>query len=112
LRGIGWAYDGTKEGREARHLASVKAGVDKLGTGEAARVEVRLKDGRKLKGFIGKASGEGFVVVDSMSNAAVTVLYPQVKQVKGHNLSTGAWVGIGAAIASLLLIWLIVAGSD
>ncbi len=41
-----------KADKEARFAEKVKASVARLGTGENARIEVKLKDGAKLKGYV------------------------------------------------------------
>ena len=94
--------------KEARFAAKVKTDIAKLGTGPAARVEVNLKDKTKLKGYVSEVSDGHFVVVDYKTGAATQVPYPQVKKVKGNNLSTGAKIaiGIGVAIAFLVLFGL------
>lgn len=93
---------------EPRFAALVRERVRQLGTGESARVEVRLKDKTKLKGYVAEASDAGFSVVDAKTGAATHVAYPQVQKVRGHNLSTGTKVAIalGAAV-TVLVIWLI-----
>jgi hypothetical protein len=107
-------YADSKEEKEARFAEKVKAGISKLGTGEMARVEIKLRDKTKLKGYIKEAGEDSFVLVDTKTGAATTVLYPQVKQVKGNNLSTGQKIalGVGITLGALLLLWLIVASSD
>lgn len=96
----------TKEEKQARFTEKVKAGVAKLGTGEAARVRVKLRDQTKLEGYIAEAGDADFVVVNAKSGAATRVAYPQVQQVKGNNLSTGAKIaiGLGAAVAILVIL--------
>ena len=91
--------------REARFAEKVKAGIARLGTGTDARVEVKLRDKRKLRGYVGEAGAEGFTVVDDKTGAATTVAYPQVKTVKGNNLSEGARIAIvaGIVVGALLL---------
>ena len=91
--------------REARFAEKVKAGIARLGTGADARVEVKLRDKRKLRGYVGEAGAEGFTVVDDKTGAATTVAYPQVKTVKGNNLSEGARIAIvaGIVVGALLL---------
>jgi hypothetical protein len=99
----------SREEKEARFVELVKASVLKLGTGEDARVEVKLRDKTKLKGYIREAGETSFVVVDAKNDNARTVAYPQVKQVKGNNLSTGARtaIGIGVAVAlGVLLVYM------
>jgi hypothetical protein len=107
-------YANGKEDKEARFAEEVRGGISRLGTGEAARVEIKLRDKTRLKGYTREARAEGFVLVDAKTGAATMILYPQVKQVKGHNLSTGQKValGVGITLGALLLLWLIVASSD
>ena len=81
----------------ARNIEKIKENVRKLGVGEDARVEVKLKDGRKLKGYIQEAGEDNFTVIDSKSGTATNVAYSQVTQLKGSNRSTAAKVGINVA---------------
>ena len=104
VTGASPARAATREEKDARFAERVKAGIAKLGTGPDARVEVRLRDKTKLKGHLSEVNGEHFVVADSKTGAATAVAYAQVKQVKGHNLSTGARIAIGVALAVALLI--------
>lgn len=97
----------TRVEKEARFVEKVKAGVTKLGTGTDARIEVKLQDGTKLKGYVSEANDGGFVVMNAKTNAAVPVAYPQVKQVKGNNLSEGVKLLIG--IGAILLLGIIIA---
>ena len=82
---------------QARNIEKVKESVRKLGVGEEARVEVKLHDGRKLKGYVQEAGEDNFTVIDSKSGTATTVAYSQVKELKGTNRSTAAKVGINVA---------------
>jgi ABC-type bacteriocin/lantibiotic exporter with double-glycine peptidase domain len=93
----------TKE-NEVALTQKVKAAIAKLGTGPSAQVEITLRDKTKLQGYILKANEEHFIVVHEKTGATTEVAYPEVKKVKGHNLSTGAKVGIGVAIAVVALI--------
>lgn len=97
--------------KELRRVEKVRQGIFKLGTGKDARVEVKLRDKTKVRGYISQADDNGFAVVDLKTGASTNVVYPNVKQVRGNNLSTGAkiaiGVGIGAGITLLIfLIWL------
>ena len=98
------APTGTKESKEARFASKVKAAIAKLGSGPAARVEVKLRDKTKLKGYVDVVNDDSFVVVDDKTGVATTVLYPQVQKVKGNNLSTGAKIAIGIGIAILIIL--------
>jgi preprotein translocase subunit SecF len=94
----------TKAEKEAQFVEKVKAGITQLGTGTEARVEVKLRDKTKLKGYISEASAEQFTVVDAKNGTATTVAYPQVQQVKGNNLSKGAKIAIGVGVILIPII--------
>jgi sulfate adenylyltransferase subunit 1 (EFTu-like GTPase family) len=96
----------TKEEKTQQHAVKVRNMIAKLGTGESARVEVKLRDKTKLKGYIREAGAGSFVIVDSKTGAATAVAYPQVKQAKGNNLSTGAKIAIGLGLAAAVIIFL------
>src|SRR5262249_53213212 len=101
--------------KEEQKAEKVKAGIQKLGIGEQARVKLRLKDKTKLEGYVSEVSDESFVVVDPKSGSSTTVSYPQVGQVKGHNLSKGAKIAIGVGIGVIVLaavVAIVVANSD
>ena len=115
LAGMRLAYADSKEEKQARFAEKVKTSVLKLGTGEAARVKVKLRDKTKLEGYISAADGEGFTVTNLKTGAATQVAYPQVKSVKGNNLSTKAKIAIGVGIAAaviLLILWKVVVDED
>ena len=93
---------------QTRNVEKVKENIRKLGTGEAARVELKLWDGRKLKGYIREASADDFSIVDARTRAATTLTYAQVRQVKGSNSLTAAKVGLtiakGVAIVGVVAL--------
>lgn len=96
--------------KDAGFAEKVKAGILKLGTGPEAQVQVRLRDKRKLKGYITEIANDHFAVTDPKSGATEMIAYSQVKQVKGNNLSTGAKIAIGVAIIAGILALIIVFG--
>ncbi len=87
----------TSADKQAEVIEKVKESVRKLGVGEAARVEVKLNDGTKLKGYIGDVDQDSFVVVDKTTGATKTIEYRDVNRIKGNNRSTAAKIGLGAA---------------
>ena len=90
--------------KEEQFAPKVKAAILKLGTGPAARIEIKLRDGTKLKGYVAEAGPDRFVVIDDKTGATRDVPYPQVKRVRGNNLSTGVKIAIGIAIAVGVLV--------
>jgi len=96
--------------KEARLAEKVKDGIRKLGVGEQTRVSVKLRDRTKLTGFISTIEEDHFAITNAKTGVVTTVAYPDVTQVRGNNLSTGAKIAIGIAIgvgATLLALYLI-----
>ena len=92
----------SKPDKQARFIEKVRLGIAKLGVGKEAVVEVKLRDKSRLSGYISEASEDRFVVTNEETRSSVPVAYSNVTQVKGHNLSTGAKIGIGIAIGFAL----------
>ncbi len=98
------AFAGTKADKEAIFAAKVKNEIAKLGTGTDARVEVKLRDKTKLKGYISQINENSFLIVADNTNTPTEVPYQQTKQVKGNNLSTGAKIAIGIGVAIFFVV--------
>ena len=81
-----------------------KATVMRLGGGRA-RVQVRLKNQMKLKGYIGQIGEEGFSLIDPKSGTITPVPYEEVVQVK--NINRSPWIGlaiVGGTMGGILLL--------
>jgi len=102
--GIGTVYAKSNAEKEAQHAGKVKQAIVRLGTGETALVKIKLRDKTKLEGFVNAIGEDSFVVTDGKTGIATTVAYPQVKKVKGNNLSTGVKIAIGVGIAIAVVI--------
>lgn len=94
----------SKEEKQAERAEKVRMGILKLGVGPDARVAIKLRGDAKIAGYVSEVKDDSFVVTDLKSRSATTVVYGDVAQVKGHNLSTGAKIGIGMAIGAGLTI--------
>lgn len=114
VTGVSSAYAASKEEKAARFAGKVKKGISKLGTGAEARIEVKLRDKTKLKGYVGEAGEDSFVIVDEKTGATSTVTYSQVKQVKGNNLSKGAEIalGVGVILLPIVIVLILVSSGD
>jgi hypothetical protein len=101
--------------KEVRFAGKVKSGIEKLGSGPDTRIEVKLRDKTRLKGYISEIGETEFVVTDAKTGASNKVAYANVAQVKGNNMSTGAKIGIGIGIGvglTILVVLLIIASND
>lgn len=108
------AFAGAKQEEQAQFTHKVKIHVSRLGTGESAQIEVKLDDKTELKGYVKEASSESFLLADAKSGAVTIVQYPQVKKLKGYNLSTGQKVAVGVGVSAglIFLIWALYSTSD
>lgn len=86
------------EAKKAKLAEETKAGIQRLGTGKDAKVQVKLYGKTKVKGYVAEADNDSFVVVDEKTGARTEISYSNAKQVKGNNLGTGAKIAIGVAI--------------
>ncbi len=97
----------TKNGNNAANVEKIKANVTKRGTGRKARVNVKMLNGTKMKGFISQAGDDSFTLTDSKTKQTSTLAYSDVAQVKGTGLSTTSktliGVGVGVAITVVVL---------
>jgi len=59
-----------------------------------------------LAGYISEIADNSFAITDPSSAVTTTVPYPDVVQVKGNNLSTGAKIAIAAGIIAGIVITL------
>ncbi len=97
----------TSTGNNTAAVEKIKANVTKRGTGEKARVNVKMLNGTKMKGFISQAADDSFTLTDSKTRQTSTLAYSDVAQVKKQGLSTGAkiliGVGIGVAVTAVII---------
>lgn len=87
-----------------------KSKVARLGVGAKAKATIKLKDGRKIKGYIAQAGENDFVVRDRKNDAPTTVQYADVLKVeenRGHstarNIGIGVAIGVGAFLAIIAI---------
>ena len=92
--------------------AAIKADVVKRGTGEKTRVEVKMLDGTKRKGYISQAGDDSFTLADSNTNQTISIAYADVAQVrksgsKGDKIALwiiGGAAAVGAVVLGSLLL--------
>jgi hypothetical protein len=83
-----------------------RAKVQQMGVGRDARVEVKLRNNTKVKGYIGTANEDSFTVTDMKTGATQTVAYVDVTEVKkpGGGLSPRAWMILGGVAAAAVIV--------
>lgn len=99
----------SQAGKDPQQADQVKAKVTKLGTGKQARVEVKLRDNTKLKGYIGEIAEAHFTLVDPKHGTVTPVPYEQVQQIKNTNHSGWYALGLGAGVVGGLMLVVVLA---
>lgn len=89
---------------QASDTEKIKSKVARLGVGEKARAQVKLRTGEKIKGYVSRAGETDFVITDKKTAETKTFLYADVLDVKKPGgLSTAAKIGIGVGIGVAVL---------
>ena len=96
----------TKQAKQAEKVAEVRGRIAKLGTGEKAKVKVKLYSGTIYQGYVSSAGDSDFLIVDK-TGASTKVNYSDVKSFVGKGLPLAAKIGIGvlAGIGALVVIF-------
>jgi small nuclear ribonucleoprotein (snRNP)-like protein len=94
----------SKADKQLRFANKVKTELAKLGSGPQTRVEVKLRDKTRLKGYVSAIDENAFAVTDVKTGMATNVTYGEVAQIKGNNMSTGAKIALGVGIAAVVLL--------
>jgi hypothetical protein len=83
----GSAFSSTRAEKDDQRRAQVKAEVSKHGTGEKARIRVKMIDGKTLKGFIEEAGADSFLLRESETGGPRTIAYSDVSKIKDKEAS-------------------------
>jgi len=92
--------------KRAEKAAKIKKGIQKLGTGEDAKIKVKLWDKTKVKGYVKEAGEEDFTIVEDITGNERTFNYEEIRHVSGKNLPLGVKIaiGVGIGIAAFIIL--------
>lgn len=101
----------TRTNKSDSTIAKVKTAVQKRGTGENKRVEVKMLNGTKLKGYVSQADEDSFTLVDAKTRQPSSIAYGDVAKVsnrlsKGDKIALGIVAGAGIVAAVVLSVFL------
>jgi hypothetical protein len=107
---IAFAQTSKSAEKKARKTAKIKRGIKKLGTGEDAKIKVKLHDKTKIEGHVESTGDDDFVIVDNSTGNTKTIKYSDVQKVSGKNMSRGVkiLIGVGIGILAAIIIFEIV----
>ena len=98
-----------QSGGDSASAEQVRASVQKIGQGRDAKVEAKLRDGRKVTGYISATEEDSFIVTNPKTGSSETVAYADALHVKkpSGGVSRG-WIIGGAAAAAAVIVGAIV----
>ena len=90
--------------------AKTKSKVQTLSVNRDKKVEVKLRDTTKYKGYISAVESDSFTVTDSKTGTSQKFTYSEVEDIKkvGGGVSTKTLLIIGGVAAGGITTWLIV----
>lgn len=96
--------------KELQATEKARARVLKIGTGQTARVQVKLRDQTKVSGYVSEAGQNTFTVTDQETGTAQTLAYADVAEVKkpGGGPSSRTWLILGGVAAAAVVVGVIV----
>jgi hypothetical protein len=99
--------------RDETDIESIKKSLTESAAHPKARVEARLKDKRRVTGYLGEMRDDEFTLNETPSGSAMVIAYRDVATITNKNHSTFAKVGIAALLGgtALLTVVAIVASS-
>ncbi len=106
---MGFKSVSAQSGRDSATAENARVAVQKLGQGRDAKVEVKLRDNSKVKGYISATAEDSFVITDLRTGSSQTVAYADTLQVKkpSGGISRG-WIIGGAAAAAAAIVGVII----
>lgn len=94
---------------DAQAVEKIKVKVAKLGVGEKARAQIKLRNGQKIKGYVSSAGQDDFAFTDRKSGQSTTIAYADVTKVTKPGMSKrtkiAIVVGIGVVATVAILAW-------
>jgi hypothetical protein len=97
-------------------VEKTKAKVTKLGVGEKARAQIKLRNGQKIKGYVSSAGQDDFAFTDRKAGQTTTIAYADVVEVKKPGMSKrtkiAIGIGIGVVATAAILAWAVMHSLD
>ena len=94
---------------DALSVEKIKTKITRLGVGEKARAQIKLRNGQKIKGFVSNAGDDNFNFTDRKSGQTTTIAYADVVDVQKPGMSKRTKIFIGVAIGvvatAAILAW-------
>jgi len=96
--------------QSATDAEKIRARVQTLSTSKDSQVQVKFRDGTKVKGYIEAVEPVSFRLRDAKDGVSQSIAYSEVDSVSkaGSGVSTKTWLILGGVAAGAVTTWLIV----
>ena len=106
----------TAKAQSNSEAEKIRSKVHTLSASKSSQVQVKFRDGTKLKGYIDAVEPLTFTLRDPKGGTTQSISYSEVESISkaGDGVSTKTWLIIGGIAAGSVATWLIVkpAGCD
>ena len=90
----------------------IRTQIERIGTGEKAKVSVQKSDGSKVKGYISRTDGEAFDLTKKKTQQTTSIAYTDVSKIKKRGMSTGMKIAIIGAVATAVVVVVVAVAVD
>lgn len=94
---------------DALAVDKIKTKITRLGIGEKARAQIKLRNGQRIKGYVSNVGEKDFALTDGKSGQTTTISYADVVEVKKPGMSKRTkillGVGLGVVATAAILAW-------
>ena len=105
------ATDQSKLAEQNGQTAKIKTEISKRVADDKTRVKIKLRSGAEMQGRLNQAGDDDFTFTDEKGGQQMTVAYADVARVKGRALSSGAKIGIIAAVVAAAAVVVVAVGA-
>jgi biopolymer transport protein ExbD len=100
----------TTQAQSTSETNSTRSKVQTLSVKRDKKIEVKLRDKKKYKGYITAVDADSFTLTDVKTSATQKISYTDVVDVKkaSGGMSTKSWIIIGSVAAGAIITWVIV----
>ena len=110
LTGLSLTFPLGVSAQTTANAEKVRSKVQELSVNRDKKVEVKLRDTTKYKGYITAVESDSFTLSDAKMSTPQKFSYSEVEEVKkvGGGISTKTWIIIGSVTAGSIITWIIV----
>ncbi len=100
----------TAKAQSNSEAEKIRSKVHTLSASKSSQVQVKFRDGTKLKGYIDAVEPLSFTLRDPKNGTTQSIAYSEVESISkaGDGVSTKTWLIIGGIAAGSVATWLIV----